>query len=115
MGVGAAIGLGARESRGQGEGRQGMGVVLGDELLSAPCSGGQSTGPYDSRGGRDRDEPDKSSGNTGGGSRESLESPLPGNWHGGFGGGREETPLGCAPCSYLTRMQRRKPLTAHTI
>jgi hypothetical protein len=32
----------------------------------------------------------------------SLESPLQGNLHGGFGGGRGETQLGCAPCAYLT-------------
>ena len=36
------------------------------------------------------------------GSRQSLESPLPGNWHGGFGGGGEETQFGCASCPYLT-------------
>jgi hypothetical protein len=39
------------------------------------------------RGGSERDEPDKTSGNTGGGRRQSLESRMLGNLHVRFGGG----------------------------
>jgi hypothetical protein len=41
-------------------------------------------------------------------SRQSLESPLQGNLHGGFGGGSGETQFGCAPCSYLTCATKRE-------
>jgi hypothetical protein len=37
----------------------------------------------------------------------SLESPLQGNLHGGFGGGSGETQCGCALCSYPTGTRAR--------
>jgi hypothetical protein len=59
------------------------------------------------RGGSERDEPDKTSGNTGGGRRQSLESRMLGNLHVRFGGGGEETQFGCAPYPYLTGTRAR--------
>lgn len=37
---------------------------------------------------------------------QSLESPVLGNGHAGFGRGSGETQCGCAPCSYLTGLFR---------
>jgi hypothetical protein len=44
----------------------------------------------------------------------SLESPLQGNLHGGFGGGRGETQVGWAPCAYLTGAHRVGSASLHT-
>jgi hypothetical protein len=45
---------------------------------------------------------DDASRNISGSGSHSLESPLQGNLHGGFGGGSEETCESNAPCSYPT-------------
>jgi hypothetical protein len=97
--------LGGRESRLQGEGRQGIDVgwtirhrspwesLVSPEILAAVTKEEPMTALAESR--------------------QSLESPLQGNLHGGFGGGSGETQSGCAPCSYLTirldRMRRIQP------
>ena len=46
----------------------------------------------------------------------SLESPVLGNGHAGFGRGSGETQCGCAPCSYLTNPHlRRLPMSGDTL
>jgi hypothetical protein len=92
MGVGAAIVLGARESRAQGEGRQGIDVGQMNRQGS----------PWESLVMPSNGCPDEEMPTTAmAGNHQSLESPLQGNLHGGFGGGSGETPFGRAPCSYL--------------
>jgi hypothetical protein len=93
--VGGVIVLGGRESRLQGEGRQEIDVgwtirhrspresLVSPEILAAVTKEEPMTALAESR--------------------QSLESPLQGNLHGGFGGGSGETQSGCAPCSYLTK------------
>jgi hypothetical protein len=97
-GVGAVIVVGARESRVQGEGPQGVDVrwtnsrrSLGEvRVLPVKLAASMKEEPMTACAG----------------SRQSLESPLQGNLHGGFGGGGEETRFGRASCPYLTERDR---------
>jgi hypothetical protein len=92
--VGGPIVVRARESRIQGEGGQGIDV----RQTNSQRSPWESLVSLVKRAALMKEEPMTASA----GSRRSLESPLQGNLHGGFGGEGEETPFGCAPCPYPT-------------